>query len=72
VEKCLELRLNNTDIKILHSYENIGNIKNKIFISNCALKKIFKVDCYLHLTSTKVTALQLFNICHEDKLQRTK
>jgi hypothetical protein len=56
----LELRLNITESKILHSYKNNGNIKHKVFISNSAnLKKPFKVDCYLPCKSTKVKALQL-------------
>jgi hypothetical protein len=35
----LELRLNITESKILHSYKNNENTKYKVFISNSALLK---------------------------------
>jgi hypothetical protein len=35
----LELRLNITESKILHSYNNNGNTKYKVFISSSALLK---------------------------------
>jgi hypothetical protein len=35
----LKERLNITESKILHFYENNGNIKTKIFLSNIALFK---------------------------------
>ncbi len=68
--KMLELRLNITVSKILYSYENNENTKNKVFVSISALLKIFKVDCYLLCKSTKVIALQFFNACLEDKHYR--
>jgi hypothetical protein len=71
-ETMLELRLNITESKILHSYENNENTKNKIYISNSALLKVFKVDCYLHCKNTKVKALQLFNAARRRNATKDK
>jgi hypothetical protein len=67
VELRALVSLNITESRILHSYKTNRNIECKVFISNCALLKTFKVDCYLSWRRTKVKALQLGNACQENK-----
>jgi hypothetical protein len=64
----LELRLNITESKILHSYKNIGNTKYKVFISNSALlKKLSKLAVICIEKVRKLKHNSFLNAFQEDK-----